>query len=313
MPVLPRQVAPLLLAAACAGAPAQAGEEVAFARVGETVISAERYEAALQASAREKFFHRQVPEQQRRELEREVAGQLIERALVIAEARRRGMQPGRERIEATLAGYDARYAASPDWQRQRGELLGALRQELEERDLAEQLRLAVQVADEPTEAALREYYDSHPELFKEPEQVRVALLVLKVDPASPQAVWERAAEEAAVLRQRMLDEGDFSRLADRGPFHEGTLPPGIAAKLAAMQPGELAEPIRLLEGMALVRLTERRLARPQPFAEAHARARELWQREQAMQRWQALLASLRAAARIRIDLSRYPALAGIAH
>lgn len=316
MPVLPREVtAALVLAAACAAWPAQAtGPEGPFAVVGDAVITASQYEAALQSTVRQKFYHRQVPESQRRELEREVAENLIERALLVAECRRRGMVVEGERLEAMLGEYDKRYAASAVWQAQRATILPLLKRELEERELVERLRAEVNAAGEPSDEDLRAYYESHADLFIEPEQSRLSIITLKVDPGSARAAWESAEREAQDLRRQVLAGADFAALGgtDLGYRHHGMLPEPIGAQLAALSPGQVSEPIRVLEGIALVELTERKPARQQPLDEARVRAAQLWQREQAAQRWKTLVASLRSAATIRIDLARYPALAGIA-
>lgn len=305
---LPRQIAALVLAAACGTAAAQAP---AFAVVDGAVITAAEFEAALQNTVRQKHYHREVPEAKMREFQREVAQNLIERSLLVTEARRRGLAADAARIDATVAKYDERYAGNAAWREQRETLVASLRRELEERDLVAQLRSAAE-AGAPAEEEARAYYDAHPDAFVEPAQWRISASTLKVDPAAPQAAWQAAEAEARAARARILQSGDFSELADRGTFHDGVLPPAIAERLAAMSPGELSEPIRVLEGVALVRLTERKDARKQPFEVARARAAQLWQREQDAQRWTAFVERLRGAATIRVDLARYPALGGIA-
>ena len=246
-----------------------------FAVVGDTVITAAQFDAALQSTMRQKYFHRQVPEAKRQAFEREVAGQLIERSLLLAEARRRGFDAG-------------------------------------ERDPVEQLRATLQTVGEPSADELRNYYDTHVDLFVEPAQSRVSVMLLRVDAAAPRTAWEEAESEVRAARERMLESGDYGALRDLGYLHDGMLPQAITARLAAMAPGELSEPIRILEGIALVRMVEKRPARTQPFDEARERASQLRQREEAAQRWNALIESLRRAATIRIDLARYPALSGIA-
>lgn len=312
MPLLPRQVAAaFILAAACHGAAAQEAGP-AFAVVDGAVISVAQFEAALQNTVRQKFFHRDVPEARLREFEREVAQTLIERALAVAEGRRRGLGADREGIDRIVADYDARYAQSAAWQEKREALIASLRDELEERQILAQLRSAMHAVGEPPEDELRAYYERNPGFFTEPERTRVAALVVKVSPAATKAQWEAAETQADAARRRMLASGDFSELKDHGYLHQGMLPQAIAARLAAMAPGELAEPIRILEGFALVRLAERTPARAQSFDEARARAVQLWQRDAGARRWQALVDSLRRAATIRIDVARYPALSGIA-
>lgn len=285
----------LFLAAAGAAAAAPAPADGAFAVVGDAVISDAEYEAALRSATRRKFFHRQVPEGQLREFQREVAGMLIDRVLLVAEARRRGMAPA-----------------------------AGLKRDLEDDDLIGQLQAAVRDVEAPGEPELRAYYEKRGELFVEPERARLSVILLKVDPSSPAAHWEDARREVQALRasidsgagfaetaRRRSGDATASRGGDMGYLHRGMIPEPLYAQLERMAPGELSEPVRLLEGIALFKLAERIPARAQGFDEARARAAELWRRDEGERRWKALIASLRGGTTIRVDTARYPALSGI--
>lgn len=308
--------------AAGAAAPAQAQD---FATVDGTAISAAELDAALASAVRQKFYHREVPEAQLDEFRREVAQGLIDRVLLRAEARRRALTPDAERVRSQIGEYDRRYGAGSRWQQNREAMLPQLERMLGEREVLERLQAGVREAEGPDEAALARYYETHRELFTEPEQTRLSVIVLKVDPTAPKASWTGAQDEARAIRKRILGGQDFADAArmhsgdssaakggDLGYLHQGMMPEGIHEKLGAMQPGELSEPVRMLEGVALFRLTDRRPARLRPLAEVKERAAQLWRRDEGERRWQAFLAALRAAAAIRIDTARYPALATLA-
>jgi hypothetical protein len=66
--------------------------------------------------------------------------------------------------------------------------------------------------------------------------------------------------------------------------------------------------VRLLEGVAILRLDGRRPAHQRSFDEVKPRATELWQREQGETRWKQLIAELRRATPVRIDESHYAPL-----
>jgi parvulin-like peptidyl-prolyl isomerase len=71
------------------------------------------------------------------------------------------------------------------------------------------------------------------------------------------------------------------------------LPDDAQKALDAATPGAIVGPVVLLEGVAVLRLDERRVARLQSYAESRARARDLLQRELAEQAWTGLIAQLR--------------------
>jgi len=312
-----------LILAAALGAGAAAAQD--FAVVNGTALGAAEYDAALKSMVRQKFYHREVPEAKLDEFRREVAQTLIERVLLLGEVRRRGIAADAARVGRQIAEYDQRYGQSEHWKKTREATLPGLTKFLEERDALEQLQAAVRAVEAPGEAPLAAYYGEHPELFTEPEQARISLIMLKVDPSSPAASWALALEEAQAIRRRLAAGASFAELArlhsthpsgaqggDMGYVHQGMMPEPLFAQLGAMKAGELSEPTRLLEGVALFRLEDRRPAKLRTLAEVKERAAQLWQRDEGERRWRELVARLRASASIRIDTTRYPALAGLA-
>jgi len=323
-----------LITVALAMSAAAAAADGEFASVDGASISAAEFEAARANALRQKFYHREVPEAKLDEFSREVAQTLIDRVLLQAEIGRRGLVPDAERVRAEIAQYDSRYAQSERWQKNRAALLPGLERMLGERDVLARLQAEVREAGAPSEEQLARYYDAHRDLFTEPQQARLSVIVLKVDPSAPSATWAAAEEEARAIRKRLAlasgdgagaEGADFAEAArmhssdasaasggDLGYLHQGMMPEGLYEKLGSMKPGELSEPLRLLEGVALFRLTERREARLRPLGEVKERAAQLWRRDEGERRWAEFLARLRAAATIRIDTERYPALASMA-
>ena len=290
----------------------------AFATVGDTVISRADYQRALAVAMRKKYYHAKPPEAEFARFRREVGDEVVNRVLLLAEARRRGIQPDREQIAATVAGYDAQYGASANWQANRDKMLAAVLPQLESESLLERLGQLVKRVPEPAEPVLRAYPAQHPALFTEPEQVRLSVILLKVDPASPQAMWDAAHAEGRQLHRRLLAGADFGDLArlhsgDRSAAaggqmdyaHRGMLPEAVHGVVDALPPGGLSAPVQVLEGVAILRLDDRRPARQRAFEQVRVRAAELWQREQAQARWTELIDTLRRGTAIRIDESLY--------
>ena len=292
-----------------------------FATVGDIVISAADYQRALAVAMRKKYYHAKPPEAEYAKFQREVGDDVVNRVLLLAEARRRGIQPDRAMIDATVAGYDKQYGNSANWKANREKMLAAVVPQLEGDSLLERLSKIVRNVPEPSESAARAYYDKHKDLFIEPEQVKLSVIVLKVDPSSPQAVWNSATQEAKGIHQKLKAGADFAELAklhsgDRSAAqggqmdytHRGMLPEAVHGVVDALKPGELAEPVQLLEGIAILRLDGRRAAQQRGFEQVKERAADLWQREEAEARWKKLIAELRRATPVRIDESHYAPL-----
>lgn len=294
-----------------------------FAVVGKTVIGIAEYDVAFAQAQRQRFYHRQVPDHERQALRREVGDNLINRVLLLEEVERRGVQPDRTKIEATVAGYEKQYADSPQWPRIKAEMLPALVRELERQSRLERLEQQVREAGEPTEAQLRAFYENNKALFTEPAKQRLSLILLKVDPSSAQAVWDSALQEAQGIRERLLKGADFAETArlhsgdesaakggDMGSMHRGAIAEHVAERLDKLAIGEISEPLQLLEGVGLFRVDERIDPQLHPLSSVQTRATQLWKREQGEKAWRALIERLRTAATISIrDPSRYPEVA----
>ena len=305
-------------APASPAAAAATQRDVPFATVGDTVISGVDYQRALAVAMRKKYYHAKPPEAELVRFQREVGDDVVNRVLLLAEARRRGIQPDRDKIAATVAGYDAQYKGSANWTTNRDKMLANVVPQLERDSQLERFEQLIKNVPEPSEAVARAYYEKHPELFVEPEQVKLSVILLKVDPSAGQAAWNSALAEAKVLHKKLAAGADFAALArlhsgdssaPRGGemdyTHRGMLPAALHSVVDKLQPHQLAEPVQLLEGVALLRLEGRRAAMPRSFVQVRDRAADLWQRAEGEARWAKLIADLRQATVIRIDESQY--------
>jgi len=293
-----------------------------FAVVDGAAISTQQFETALAAAIRQKYYHRQPPEDQLAALRQEVTDSLVNRVLSLKEAQRRGIRPDEEQVRAKFSAFEERYRDRPQWQENRTQVSLALTQALEEQSLITQLEAMTRVAPPPTEAVLRAYYEAHPEQFTQPEQLRLSMILLKIDPSSPPEALEQALEQAQDIVKQLANGADFAGLArqhsgdssaaeggDLGYRHRGMLPQGIETVVDNMAPGAISEPLRLLEGLAIFRMTERRPAQLKTLQDVRRNAQELWAREQGDTQWRELNVGLRAGAEIRIGGDRVHAFA----
>jgi parvulin-like peptidyl-prolyl isomerase len=314
-------LAPLFAVLLLSAVPARAGDR--FATVGDTVISATDYQRALAVAMRKKYYHAKPPDAEYAKFQREVGDDVVNRVLLLAEARRRGIQPDRAMIEATVAGYDKQYGGSANWKANRDKMLAAVVQQLEADSLLERLGKLVRQVPETSDAAARAYYEKHKELFIEPEQVKLSVILLKVDPSSPQPVWNSAKDEAQAIYRKLKSGADFAELAklhsgDRSAAqggqmdytHRGMLPEAVHGVVDALKLKDLSEPVQLLEGVVILRLDDRRAAQQRQFEQVKERAANLWQREEGQARWDKLIVDLRRSSPVRIDESHYAPLPG---
>lgn len=289
-----------------------------FARVGDSVISLDQYNATFSAASRGKFYHGKPPDAEIAAMQREVANQMVERILLLREAQQRKLRADQADIQKTVKTYEQRYAGNAQWKANREQALTALVERLEQDDLLSQLEKIVRSSAKPTAKQVKAYYGANLSKFTEPEQLRASVILLKVDPSSPSATWVKTEEQAKALTKRARAGEDFAVLSkqysqddsaqqggDLGYLHGGMLPDGGEAVVAKMKLGEISDPFRILEGIAILRLVDRKAPKRHELDEVKVRAEELTARELGDAAWIAFLAQLKLKTKIHIDQSRF--------
>ena len=284
-----------------------------FAIVNGKSIAVEEYFAQYRDLIRKRYYHGDPPEAEVEAVRKEVSDLLIERELLIGEAERRGMQPDATMVEQALTAADTRFGAEPGWRQQRKQLLAELKEMTTRQSMFEQVEKAIRNVPPPSTAEVHAYYLQKPELFTEPEKLRLSEILLSVDPGAPRADWDKAREEAQAIYQRLNSGADFAELArqystdpsakdggDRGYLHGGVLGQDLQGEIDKIQIGKISEPITILEGVAIYRVENRIPAKLHEFAEVERRAQDLLRRDQSEQAWKETVNRLRKDAEIEI-------------
>jgi peptidyl-prolyl cis-trans isomerase C len=310
---------PALIIAMILAAPAQSSQAFAadavFATVDGIEITRDAFERAVYAAARQTFYHGQPPGgEEFIEFRKSVADELIVRELLLKEAERRGIEPDRASVDAQIAVYEDRYGDTERWQAEGPQMVAALRTKFESDSVLEKLEAGVRTVPPTDDATVRKYYDENPALFTQPAQNRASIILLGVPAAATPAVWQAAREEAARVLQRLQDGDAFEELAslhssdktasaggDMGFLHKGTLSAAAEEAVNTLAIGEVSEPVQVLEGIAIFKLTGRKPAELRSFEEVRQRAGDLLARDAGEQQWNALVADLRAASEVVVD------------
>lgn len=293
------------------------GTPPVFAKVGKVIISQREYDAAFASASRNRFYHGKPPDAEVAVMQREVADKLITSILVLNEAKRLKLKPDAAAVKQKLEQYEQKNADKPQWQNIRGRALPVLTRQLQEEELRKKLEQRVRKVPAPNEKQLRAYYTSHPEKFTEPEQLRVSIILLKVDPSAPD--FDSARLKAEDLVKQLRAGADFAEFAtlysgdtetveqggDMGYLHGGMLSEMAQQVVNKLKPGEVSDPVGLMEGMAIFKLTARNEPKLNSFEAVKQRARELYLTDEGERAWKSLLAKLRKNTLIKMDESRF--------
>jgi len=277
-----------------------------YAIVGDREITVDEYNQSYNRTVRQRYYHSKPPEAELAAVRQEIADELITRELLLLEASRSGLQPDKSSIQVTLDQYDQRYATNPRWKEERVKLLGALKLKLEQDDLLRQLENKIKNVAPPTENQVRAYYEKNTDKFTEPMQQKLSLVLLVVDPSSSTDVWQAALDKGQELVEELRNGADFAELArmysgdvsaeqggDMGYVHREMLSEAVEKTIDDLQPGQISAAIRTLQGVAILRLDDRKAERLRDFADVKDRARKLWVREHSETAWSEFKVRLR--------------------
>lgn len=289
-----------------------------FATVGDTVITWRQYRSAYIDQARNKFFHGKPNDDVLAAFQREVGNKLVDNVLLLKEAKRRKLKPDNAAVNQELQKYDQKFASDPKWPEARKRVLPIITRNLQEENLRNQLEILVRNVPPPTTKQLQQYFADHTDKFTSPPQNKVSIILIRVDPSSTDEEWHKAMEEGEGLVKRLRAGEDFAAMAhdysgditaedggDMGYLHTGMLPGLPEQTVGKLQPGETSDPVRLMEGVAIFRLTDRIQPPPLSFEASQHRAKELWISEQSDIAWKSLNAKLRKQTPVHIDESRF--------
>ena len=286
--------------------------EPLFATVNGQPILVSEFNAVYTETIKQRFYHGTVPDGQAEVVRKDVTTTLVDRELLVSEAKKRGVLPDLAKFDQVLANYDERYRDEPRWKEQRDIAIPIIKDRVARESLVEELQKSIKDVPKPTPTEVRAFYQQNPELFTEPEKPSLSVILLNVDPSSPQEEWSKVQEKAREIYDRVKGGGDFAEEArlysshasaenggEMGYLHGGMLSEGLESKLSKLEVGEVSPPIKMLEGIAIYRLKDRIPAKLQEFSAVESRARELSERHRQTEAWTTTLKQLRATATIK--------------
>lgn len=295
-------------------APAQPEMPEYFAKIDGEVIPIDEFMALLRIGVREKFYHGTPPQAELEKFKKETQEKLVDRILMLREARAIGLRADKARVAEGLAKIEQRNKGDSNWIEQRKELLPKLTSRLEDDDLLRQLEAKTREVAAPAEQALVDYYNANHPLFTTPVQDRISLILLKVSAGSSQQIWDNTNARAVALAKRLKAGENFERLArihsgdpsaatggDLGFMHQGMYGDAVQKALDALVENEVSAPLNLLDGIALFRLEQRTKPTLNAYSDVATRVRSLYLREQSDRQWQQLAETLRKKSHIEMN------------
>ena len=239
-------------------------------------------------------------------LRQRVVDDLIDRALLLQQARSRSVVVGQDQVERAFLRVRSEYPGThfddllAQERLSQGELKARLKEQLTiERLFHEEVFPRVQVSD----AEVERWYADHAAEFQEPEKVHALQIVVA------------SRDEAAQLRDRLLrDPASFAEVArrssiapegknggDLGWIGRGAGFPEVFDACFSMPLNVISEVVPSPYGFHIFKVVERKAAARRTLDQARAEVAERLRRDKRSRAQEAYLATLRSRATIQID------------
>jgi peptidyl-prolyl cis-trans isomerase SurA len=231
---------------------------------------------------------------------------VIERRLQMQHAQTKGMDASEEDLRRTA--MDMQQRGTPvnlDDPKERK----ALKEQLILFTLeSREVRTGIMVSD----SDLKHFYERHLTLFMLPEEYRISqILLLPRKTESRKDLRLRAQDvhgqiakggEFDDLALRYSDDPDAARGGALGFIRQGEMDPAIERAVAALQPGQVSEPVETADGYHIIRLDEKKASQFRPFEEVKTDMQGLVLQQKSADRYQRWLTDLKSKAYIEVKL-----------
>ncbi|GIP36359.1 peptidylprolyl isomerase [Paenibacillus sp. J2TS4] len=194
----------------------------------------------------------------------ELLNQMLDRTAIQQEAEEIGIKISDEEMEYELSRMSQGYESLEEYYRTMKDQLGLSREELQQ-DIHYKLLLEkIATLDvSVSEKEIEDFLKDHDEEFRDTVYLRISLIVSSTldqankvyDSARNGADFGQLASERSLDTITASDGGDLGWLEDNDPFVDA----GIMKQAKAMQVGEVSQPIKLDDGYAVIKLTNRKV------------------------------------------------------
>ncbi len=225
---------------------------------------------------------------QLKEIKKTVLETLINRELLFQESRKTGIHIKEEVIQDQLESVKKRFPNQAEFEK-------ALKQmKLTENDVKSQIGRAFAIRElinkqiiqkiVITDQESRVFYDTRPEAFKQPEQVRASHILAEVKPNADKSEKSKAMEKIKKVQKQLGEGEDFAGLAkkysdgpsktkggDLGYFNRGQMVKPFEDAAFALEPNQVSDIVETDFGYHLIKVFDKRPGRVLPYEEVAQR------------------------------------------
>ena len=290
------------------------------ALVNGTVITRQELESEIRLAKNRLAAQGQpMTEDAVKKISQQILDQLIDMELLLQESQKQKVEATDAAVTEYVEKFKARFESTEAYEKALKEL------NISEADLKQKTKkgLTVQALIEKqviskidiSDAECRDFYDSNPQFFKQPEKVQARHILIKSGPKDEKAQQEKALEKIKQVQKEIKAGGDFSTLAkkysegpsgknggDLGYFARGQMVKPFEDAAFGLEPGQTSDIVKTEFGYHLITVTGKKAASTTPYEEVKEKIRSHLKQQKTNERVKAYIESLKKGAAIEKSL-----------
>ena len=230
------------------------------------------------------------------EIKKDVLENLIGRELLYQTSQKHGIKVDEAAINNQLAMLKKRFPSEAEFNKvlSKNNLSEAAMRAQLERNMAikefvdKQFVQKVTISDKESKA----YYESNPDLFKQPEQVQASHILIKIDSKADESQKAQARKKIEKIQKRLQKGEDFAALAkefsqcpsnakggDLGYFQRGQMVPPFEQVAFALKPGAVSDIVETKFGYHLIKVIDKKAETTIPYKDVKDKLEQHLKRE----------------------------------
>jgi peptidyl-prolyl cis-trans isomerase C len=317
-----------VLALALTSSPALAGEKEPpggkVAVVNGSVINRADFDREM-SRALQRFSSKGKPlsDSQVSEIKKEVLENLINGELLYQESQKKGITVDEVAVNEQLRKLKERFPSEAEFKSalSKANLSEDVLKSQFKRGMAiqrfidKQFVQKITVSDKESKA----YYDSRPDLFKQPEQVHASHILIKVDPGADESQRAEARKKMEKIQGKVQKGEDFAALAkefsegpssakggDLGYFRRGQMVKPFEEKAFALRPGEVSDIVETRFGYHLIKVMDKKTETTIAYEDIKDRLKQHLKREKVQKELKLYAEKLKDKAKVERFLTEGP-------
>ncbi|MCG2721574.1 MAG: peptidyl-prolyl cis-trans isomerase [Thermodesulfovibrionales bacterium] len=280
-------------------------EETVVAVVNGTKLTMKELEGQVDRLIPRMTFHKNVPEEKRKNFYKQALDEIINRELLYQDALAVGMKPDKDKVNAQSEKIRQRFKSEEEYKaalEKEGIKEETIRFQIEKEQLVQQLNeKKVVEASRVTEEQLKNYYDKNTAQFKQPESVKLKIITTK-DEQKAKDIQEKikAGDDFGEIAYNFSEDSYRVKSGDIGYIHKGRMLPDIETAAFKLKTGEVSDLIHTEDSWFLIKVEDKKPDQQLSFEEVKEKLKREIEADKARELSEKLIADLRAKAKIEV-------------